>query len=70
MRVRRTRRCWADLGLEELASELLDESDVPVPDEEKPYSVRKFVPGVEADAKASKVKDLFWSNSIRRRGFL
>lgn len=35
--VRRTRRCWADLGLEEFTSELLAEREVvPVPDEENP----------------------------------
>lgn len=35
--VRRTSRCWADLGLEELTSELLAEREVvPVPDDEKP----------------------------------
>lgn len=70
-RVRRTSMCWADLGLDGLIRELFDERVVvPEPVEVKPYSVRKLVPGVEADAKASKVKALFWSNSIRRRGFL
>lgn len=52
-------------------SALLDDRDVvTAPDEEKPKSVRKVVPGVVADVKASKVKDLFSSNSIRRRGDL
>lgn len=69
--VRRTRRCCADLGAEGLMSALLDDRDVvTAPDEEKPKSVRKVVPGVVADVKASKVNDLFSSNSIRRRGDL
>lgn len=62
--------CCADLGLDGLMRELLADKVVAVPDEEKPKSVRKLVLGFEAEANASKVKDLFWSNSIRRRGVL
>lgn len=41
-----------------------------MPDEENPKSVRKVVPGVVADVKASKVNDLFSSNSISSNGDL
>ena len=69
--VRRTRRCCADFGAEGLISALLDDRDVvTVPDEENPKSVRNVVPGVVADVKASKVNDLFSSNSMSSNGDL